>query len=154
MKKIVSLVCIMLLILSFSIPASAASQLGFVEDVHEEILQETDSSLSNPVVRASLTSFSFNLSSSTSKKSSETYYIYQGKGSLYISSLTWSPTGQNIKVGYYNVETGKTYVVEYSGGSVTDKTLGTKNVPDGEYRIYVYNAGTKIVEGTISYQMS
>lgn len=98
MKKIVSLVCIMLLILSFSIPASAASQLGFVEDVHEEILQETDSSLSNPVVRASLTSFSFNLSSSTSKKSSETYYIYQGKGSLYISSLTWSPTGQNIKV--------------------------------------------------------
>lgn len=106
------------------------------------------------IMPLSNTGFSFSLSAGSIQKSAETYYIYENEGLLKISSLTWTPTGQSVSVGYYNVDTRKIYTVTYSGGTVTNNNITTKGVPDGEYYIMVKNLGTTSVSGSINYSMT
>lgn len=136
------------------------SAMAYAAEISEEAgvgyiaLPEAESGEGENIAPCANTNFSFSLPSNTSQRSSETYYITQGVDSLYISTLTWSPSGQTLKVGFYNVDTKKVNVISVTGGSVSGKTITTSNVPTGEYRIYVENAGSVSVSGSISYTVS
>lgn len=99
------------------------------------------------------TNLSFtNLAKGYAKKSSSTYYITSGTDKLKVHSLTWTPTGQNISVAFINAQTGDTYAVAYSGGSVSNKIIKTTTVPTGEYYVAVVNYdGPSTVTGALSY---
>lgn len=138
----------------FATPASAAD-ISSDDPIEKPISIDTvviDSEAD--IMPLSNTGFSFTLSAGSIKKSAETYYIYEDQGLLKISSLTWTPTGQSVCVGYYNVDTQQTYTVTYSGGTVTNRNITTKGVPDGEYYIMVQNLGTTSVSGSINYSMT
>lgn len=157
MKK--NLLRIVSFVLAFVVCFGASAMAYAAEPSEEEsvdyiVLPEVEGEAIEGITPRAGTNFSFSLASGGSKKSNETYYITQGEDSLYVSTLTWSPSGQTLKVGYYNVDTGTSYVVSVSGGSVSGKTIGTKTVPTGEYRIYVKNAGSASVSGSISYTVS
>jgi len=137
----------------FATPASAAnaSSNPTAELISADtIVQDSESG----IMPLSNTGFSFSLAAGRIQKSAETYYIYEGEGLLEISSLTWTPTGQSVSVGYFNVDTNMTYTVTYYGGTVSNNSITTNGVPDGEYYIMVKNLGTKSISGSINYSMS
>lgn len=99
------------------------------------------------------TNLSFtNLTKGYAQKSSSTYYITSGTDKLKVHSLTWTPTGQNLSVAFINAQTGDTYAVAYSGGSVSNKIISTTTIPTGEYYVAVVNYdGPSAVTGALSY---
>ncbi|GFI28684.1 hypothetical protein IMSAGC013_00061 [Lachnospiraceae bacterium] len=71
-------------------------------------------------------------------KSSSTYYIHKGVDKLGYT-VSWSPTGNNIRLGFVNrQDTSKQYYITCKGGEETG-TMGTSNVPDGEYYVVFDN---------------
>ncbi len=85
--------------------------------------------------------------------SESTYYIHSGDDRLVVESLSWSPSGQDISVAFVNVQDSSTYAVGYSGGTASNKTISTRNVPDGEYYVVVINYdGPNAVTGSLTYK--
>ena len=84
------------------------------------------------------------------------YYVAQGTTKLTISSLTWNPPSCDITVGFFpSGTTGvKPYGVRISGGSTSNLTITTENVPTGTYWIYIYNNGSYTANGTIHFSVS
>lgn len=125
---------------SYATPKLVSSTYSFVDDT-ESVPMRANTNLSFT-----------NLAKGYAKKSSSTYYITSGTDMLKIHSLTWTPTGQNLSVAFINAQTGKTYAVPYSGGSVSNKTISTTTVPTGEYYVAVVNYdGPNSVTGALSY---
>ena len=155
-KKFIYVFICVIVCCSFSLSAFAdtINISGAETPVLEVSVAPESACRENVTETRSSSSFSFSLSSNTSKRSSETYYITQGSDYLTINSLTWTPSGQNVAVGFYNVNTDTAYTVTYSGGSVVNGLISTSTVPTGEYKIYVRNAGSKSISGSISYSMS
>lgn len=69
-------------------------------------------------------------------KSSSSYYIKKNE-KVKINSVTWSPSGQRIQLGFVNATTGKQYWTgNYTGGSKTGGTFSLGG-PSGEYYIAI-----------------
>jgi len=141
---------------------SCISVTAFATEPEEELsFQLVDSAIvlveddSPSLIRAN-TNLTFNsLAKGYYKQSTSTYYINAGTDKLYVSSLTWTPTGQNVSVVLVNVQTGKTYAVEYSGGSISGKTISTSSLTSGEYYVGVANYdGPNAVSGTLAYDFT
>lgn len=93
-----------------------------------------------------------NLLKNHAKRSSSTYYIVSGTDRLKVNSLTWSPSGQDISVAFINAQTGNTYAVGYSGGSIANSIIGTSTMPSGEYYVAIVNYdGPNAISGALSY---
>ena len=84
------------------------------------------------------------------------YNVISGSTKLSISSLTWVYPTCDITVGFFpSGTTGTTpYGVRLSGGSASNLTITTENVPSGMYWIYIYNNGDYTVNGTIYFSVS
>lgn len=84
------------------------------------------------------------------------YNVISGSTKLSISSLTWVYPTCDITVGFFpSGTTGTTpYGVRLSGGSASNLTITTENVPSGMYWIYIYNSGDYTVNGTIYFSVS
>ena len=98
--------------------------------------------------------FFSNLAAGSRKLSSEVYYIEDEDAMLKISSATWDPASQNIWIGWYNVDTGVEYYVEYTGGDISSRRINSNGVPDGDYKIFVKNVGTRAVTGALQYSVN
>lgn len=145
MKKLLAMLLALMMICSLSVTAFAA----------EEISDEPISITEDGVAPASVLSISFsNLAAGSRKLSSEVYYIEDEDAMLKISSATWAPASQNIWIGWYNVDTGVEYYVEYSGGDVSSRRINSNGVPDGDYKIFVKNVGTRAVTGALQYSVN
>lgn len=97
---------------------------------------KVESEETSPEVKATF-SISGSITPNGYRKTSSTYYIKPGSDKLKIKSLSWSPTGQNVQVGFINASTGTQYwTSNYSGGSATGYVL-TNNLPAGEYYVAV-----------------
>lgn len=69
-------------------------------------------------------------------KSKSSYYIKKGE-KVKVNSVTWSPSGQKIQLGFVNATTGKKYWTNnYTGGSKTGGTFSLGG-PSGEYYIAI-----------------
>lgn len=69
-------------------------------------------------------------------KSSSSYYIKKNE-KVKINSVTWSPSGQKVQLGFINATTGKQYWTStFSGGSKTGGTFSLGG-PSGEYYIVI-----------------
>lgn len=123
-----------------AIPQLVSSEYFVIEDM--EVVQ----------TRAHTTMSFTNLAKGYAKKSSSTYYITKGKDKLKVHSLTWTPAGQDISVAFINAQTGDTYAVGYSGGSVSNGIITTSTVPTGEYYVAIVNYdGPDAITGALSY---
>lgn len=84
--------------------------------------------------------------------SNDSYYIVSGEDKLVIDSLSWSPSGQDISVGFVNVQDKGTYVIGCSEGSVAGKVISTANMPSGQYYVCVINYnGPEPVTGSLTF---
>lgn len=69
-------------------------------------------------------------------KSKSSYYIKKNE-KVKINSVTWSPSGQKIQLGFVNASTGKKYWTKnYTGGNKTGGTFSLGG-PSGEYYIAI-----------------
>lgn len=97
-------------------------------------------------------SFSFNgLAKGSYAYSSEIYNIKNENSALHILSATWSLASNAVWIGYYNIDTKKDYGVRYEDGSIYKKTINSKGLPNGSYRIIVKNLGPGSISGSIKY---
>ena len=111
-------------------------------------------SADNDGIQRRATSFSFQLAANEMKQSSETYNIQDEDATLTITSMTWDFGAQELLVGWYNIDTGVDYFGRFTGGEVSDFDISSYRLPDGDYRVYVKNNGTRAVTGTIRYNVS
>ena len=84
------------------------------------------------------------------------YYVTKGKTKIIVESCTWSPQACDIIIGFFPSDegAGDVYGVRFSGGSISNKTIRSVNVPSGTYWIFVYNAGYTAITGTINYSVA
>lgn len=74
-------------------------------------------------------------------KSNNAFNIQKGK-KIKINSVTWSPTGQKLQLGFINANNGKQYwTSNYSGGSKTGGNFSL-NGPSGSYYIAIRTPST------------
>ena len=119
--------------------------LGFSADA---VTPETDEEVEMTVIqpRSSLSMSFVNLGPKAQKTSIDTYYVKDRDASIVVKSITWQPASQDIRVGFYNIATGKNYTVTYSDGAVAERTIHpADDMPDGDYRIVVVNAGNRTI---------
>ncbi|HFJ9465842.1 hypothetical protein NST86_32275 [Bacillus sp. FSL L8-0199] len=98
----------------------------------------------------------FNISTSlginTYAKSSATYYMNRGE-TVTVNSCTWSPSGQNVQIGFINAKTGTQYWTKnYSGGSISSGTKVSIDGPAGEYYVAVGTPSTNNARITVNSQ--
>lgn len=71
-------------------------------------------------------------------KSSSYYYVTKGVDKLDYG-VSWSPTGNNILIGFVSrTDSSKQYAITIKSG-IANGTLGTSNVPSGDYYVYIGN---------------
>ncbi|MFJ3388948.1 hypothetical protein [Lysinibacillus sp. NPDC086135] len=83
-------------------------------------------------------------------KSSSSYYIKKGE-KVNVNSVTWSPSGQKIKLGFVSATGGSNYWTEaYVGGSKTGGSFYLGG-PTGEYYIAILaDSGNNANLGTVT----
>lgn len=116
-----------------------------IEETEEYLGNIKDMTLveAGPGITRAAISFGGSISSGATLYSGSTYYMQAGEGYSY--SVTWTPTGQNIKVVRYNVNTGSVYGTSAKSGGAASGSVGGSSVPAGEYKFGVYNAGSKTI---------
>lgn len=84
------------------------------------------------------------------------YKVTTGKTKIVVESCTWSPQACDIIIGFFPSDPGASdvYGVRFSGGSISNKTIRSVNVPSGMYWIFVYNAGYTTITGKINYSVA
>lgn len=147
MKKLLGLLLSLVMVFTLSSTAFAAGSVPLAPD---PVGTTSDSEISPYAV---LTLSFSNLSAGIRKTSSETHYIEDEDALLTINSATWSLASQKVWIGWYNVDTGVEYYVEYSGGDISNSRINSKDVPDGDYRIFVKNVGTSSITGALQYEV-
>ncbi len=146
LKKLsVAFTCALMLCAS-SITALAAAPVP-EEEVQELVegifidpaMFDSDEVLDDGIVMYSnFTVTATNLAPGKYTKSSSSYYVYQDVDKLGYS-VSWEPTGNNIKLGLVNrQDSSKQYYITCTGGKESG-TMGTANVPDGEYYVAFKN---------------
>lgn len=152
-KHICRILSVILAVCLMVIPVNAASDVETVEAVAVPLPAYTGTL---PPVAPMGISKSISCASKTySAPLSVDYYVTPGKTKLNIESCTWSPQACDIIIGFYPCDASSgPYGVRFSGGSISNKTVTTGNVPAGMYWVYVYNAGSSKVTGTINYSVS
>lgn len=152
-KQISRILSVIMVVCLMVIPVNAASDVETVEAVEVSLPAYTGTL---PPVAPMGLSRAISCSPKTySAPLSVDYYVTPGKTKLNIESCTWSPQACDIIVGFYPCDASYSpYGVRFSGGSIYDKTVTTANVPAGMYWVYVYNAGSRKVTGTINYSIS
>lgn len=82
------------------------------------------------------------------------YEVTQGETILKITSCSWYPAG-NITIGFYGLDSGREFGIQYSSGSLNPTSMSTINVPSGRYAIYVRNNNTKnISSGVLRFEVN
>lgn len=82
------------------------------------------------------------------------YEVTQGVTVLKITECSWYPAG-TIAIGFYGLDSGREFGLEYSSGSTGATPITTENVPSGRYAIYVRNNNTKnITSGILRFEVS
>ena len=102
-------------------------------------------------------SFSFSrLSVDNFALSPETYYVKDGDIELEIISCTWTPSGSDVWIAFYNVDDQSDYGLLHTGGHISDFVMvGTSAMPDGNYKIMVKNEGPVwALNGAIQYDVN
>lgn len=84
--------------------------------------------------------------------SPEIYAVTNNNATITIKSATWNQPTQDIRVGWYNVDTAVFYYAIISGGSISNAIITPNNMPDGNYRVCIQNAGSNPITGAILYQ--
>lgn len=144
MKKVLSAVLALAMVFSLSCTAFAVEEVPYEPVATEE---------TNIVPKSSLSLSFTSLGSGSRKTSSETYYISGEDAVLTINSCTWSPSSQDVKIGWYNVDTRVTYTVTYEGGDINSKRVNFSGVPDGDYKVCIVNGGSKSITGAMQYEV-
>lgn len=139
MKKMLSVLLALVMVFSLSCTAFAADEVEYEPSAEETVITP----------RSSLSLSFTSLRPGARKTSSETYYISDENATLIINSCTWSPSSQDVKIGWYNVDTGKVHYVLYEGGEISDERINSKDIPDGDYKVCVVNAGSKSITGAL-----
>lgn len=154
-KKLFSAFLATMIVLSLSIPAFASNATSTGVATYDPSFSVSEVSSADFVETRASSNLSFsNVAPKAISVSSGSTYLYNGEDAMLINSLTWSSSGQDIRVGFQNVQTGKLYGYTFSGGTVTNFTLKMGDAPTGEYKIYVQNvgSGTQKISGNMSYE--
>ena len=152
-KSFAMLLSICVVMSSALIPAAGIDEAAGDEVKAEYIGTDAFEPIEQAATRSPSNVITFtDLDVSYGKFSNDTYYIESGKDKLVIESLSWSPSGQDISVGFTNVQGEGTYVIGCSGGAVADKVISTANMPSGEYYVCVINYnGPEPVTGSLTF---
>lgn len=79
--------------------------------------------------------------------------VKKGSTKLVVDSCSWYPNS-SIEIGFYDSPSGIRYGVVYTGGSISNSSIRTINVPDGYYFWYVKNLGDyDITDGIIEFHL-
>lgn len=82
------------------------------------------------------------------------YEVTQGETVLKITSCSWNPAG-TITIGFYGLDSGREFGIQYINGSIGPESMTTVNVPSGRYAIYVRNNNTKnISSGVLRFEVN
>ncbi len=83
-----------------------------------------------------------------------TCQVTQGTTVLKVNDCTWD-SARTITIGFFNLDGGNHYGVNYSSGKITSINITTENVPSGNYAVWVKNiSNMKIISGILDYEVT
>ena len=150
MKKMLSMLLALTMVLSVPFAASAAAQTQEPRTPEVEIL--TGDPVDTGITPYTQT-LQFNLKPGEYTLSKDEHYIEGEDTLLVINSATWDPPTENIRIGFRDVKTGTGYYLAFTGGKVTGETMNSNGIPNGRYQIYVKNMGEETVIGALNYDV-
>lgn len=121
-------------------PAPEEKEQELVEGVFvDPTIFDNDETLGDDIVLyANFTVTAKDLAPGKYTKSASTYYIHKGVDKVDYA-VSWSPTGNNIRLGFVNrQDSSKQYYITCKGGEKSG-TMTTTTVPDGEYYVVFNN---------------
>jgi hypothetical protein len=84
----------------------------------------------------------------------QTFYLYIVPCDTFvIDSLSWSPTGNNIRVEIVPRLGGTTLGWIFSGGSVVNFAMSMSSLSDGDYSVSIKNVGSSTVTEVLHYHL-
>ena len=136
-KKLLAVLAALTLAASASVSIAAATMDSEPVTIYlgNEVVETDNEATIMP--RAGFTVSSSRLTAGSTARSTSTYYIEEGEDYLDYS-VNWSPTGQQVKIGFKNERTGTLYLSSAKSGGSASGTINTYGVPDGEYYVVVY----------------
>ena len=89
-----------------------------------------------------------------SSKLGATCRVTQGTTVLKVKYCSWD-SDRTISIGFFSLDNGKNYGVNYSSGYITSINITTENVPTGNYAVWIKNiSNTKIISGILDYEVT
>lgn len=153
MKRIISFLMVLAIVVSFAAPAFAA-------EVEEEVEVEwIECQLEEPwddeiMPRATLALDFANLAPDAHVKSSEVYYIDDAYTYLKVIAASWNSQNEEVGIGWYNTTSNIIYFARYAGGSVINKKINSSGLPVGNYKVVIINLGELNITGNMQYTVS
>ena len=165
MRKLMCIALSLLLIAALPLSALASS----VDDSSNMTIAYQDPDMiayfpdtSNPIyigggvqARAAVYSFSFDdFNTGVMVPSPQSFVIpTTGYHYLNIQSCNWAPSTNKIELGFYNINTGVRYRIEFLNGYVIPDRY-RYNIPSGTYWVYAMNLGAgRLTTGSIYYSI-
>lgn len=153
MKRIISFLLVLAIVVSFAAPAFASEVENDVE------VEWIECQLEEPWVdeimpRATLALDFSNLAPDGYKRGSEVYYIDDAYTYLKVISASWNSQDEEVGIGWYNTKTNIIYFARYKGGSVTNKRINSSGLPEGNYNVVIMNLGDLNITGNMQYTVS
>lgn len=176
MKKTVSFICVLLLMLSFSLPVSAAAQpdeptedAALIEeaeyvsvldpysfDSYTDMAEHftagipADGLESVPVQQKETLSL-WHAEEREVIRSDETYSVPEDAREMLLQ-CTWTRMGCHVYIGLEEAETKDIYFLGSVGGSVMG-TLDLSSLPDGEYNVIMFGSNNPEIAATLVYEV-
>lgn len=161
MKKVLSLILALIMIISMSTP-SYASENNSGERPCVEYISPTDistasfSAYENGVVPFTTHYFSLdNTPYNNIISDFVEYEIQEGEDvTLTIVSCSWYPHTCDIRVGLFNLDTSYAWYYTFSGGEASG-SYNFPDMPEGTYMVYVRNVSSEtITDGSVRYSIT
>lgn len=174
MKKTVSFICVLLLMLSFSLPVSAVDQPDEPNEDAALIEEAEYVSDLDPYSFDSYTDMAEHFSAwipvdgleSVQQKetislwhaeerevirSDETYSVPEDAKEMLLQ-CTWTRMGCHVYIGLEEVKTKDVYFLGSVGGSVMG-TLDLSSLPDGEYNVIMFGSNNPEIAAILAYEV-
>lgn len=165
MRKLMCIALSLLLIAALPFSALAASTQNEIDTVIH--YQDPDMiayfpDTSNPIyvgggvqARAAIYSFTFDDFNQYVMVPSPQSFVIPTTGSHYLNvvSCNWAPSTNSIELGFYNINTGTRYSLEFTNGYLVPDSY-EYTIPSGTYWVYAMNLGAgRLTSGTIYYSI-
>lgn len=153
MKKIISFLMAIAIVLSFAVPAFATEAENTVEV--EWIECQMEEPWDDGIMPCATLALDFaDLAPDACVTGSDVYYINNASTILKVVAASWNSQDEDIGIGWYNMSSGIIYYSRFTGGSIVNKKINSSALPVGNYKVVIINLGELDITGSMQYTVS